>query len=165
MNNNIFIYVKSRTCSSSLEIALNVLGYNTIYLTPSRIKNDHEKKRVYYHIINNFNDGKLLLNNINCNYNCFIFSEYLYLDIFYREYPESKFIQTDRNIDEWIISFKRHQKRNNREILTTQKYTEQHIEYKNKFINFVKDKPNISYCIFNASSGDDYNKLCSFLNK
>jgi hypothetical protein len=169
MDNNkeyVFVKVISRSGSSSLEIALQELGYKTIYLTPSRLSNDI-KKKVYELATENVKNNKPILENIKCDFNCFIYSVLSsdYLNLLYKSYPNAKFILTDRKFDEWIISFKRHQKASNRPILTTEEYSSMFSNYKNEFINCFSDKPESSHCIFNSSTGDNYKKLCKFLNK
>lgn len=160
----IFIFGLSRTGTSSLEIALKEIGYNTIYFDPYRLDTD-DKIKMNNIFQENIKNNRPLLDNID-NYNSYILSDIEQYDLnkIFQYYPGAKYIITNRNISDWVISFKRHEKISERPILCSQVYIDKLLKGVDIFTKFFKDKPNSS-CIFNASEGDGYIKLCNFLNK
>ena len=163
----IFVFCLSRTGSSSLEIALQNIGYNTIFCDSGRcIQNNNLDE--YDKILLNYKKKNPLLKNIDSKFNAFILGSLSSNNItkIISDYPGAKIICTDRNDDDWIISMKNHQLVANRpnprrvELINTKKQFIKNIKkqiYKNKFTD--------NFLLFNADSCDKYNKLCKFLHK
>jgi hypothetical protein len=146
-----------KTGTSTLTKALNILGYNCI----------HDWKRVNIQISRNrLIKNKLLLDGLTDKYNAFtddpIPPNFLTLD---KQYPNSKFILTIRDIESWLVSRKKH-----RAIylpnLKTNSY-EERIFYKNFMAsvkNHFKDRPD-DLLIMNIIEGEGWEPLCRFLDK
>jgi hypothetical protein len=169
--NKVFGVGLSRTATKGLSVALNSIGIKTIHYDKS-------------------GTSTLLLAGI---YKLPILEEYDALtDVqsvpFFRqldeEYPNSKFILTVRDIDEWLESTKKHfrgEERENRHIRNI-KHSEAHAmraavfgqlawdrdtfrrryyEHRAAVMDYFKDKDNL--LVMNICEGDGWEKLCPFL--
>ena len=109
----VVVFCFSRTGSSSLEIALQILGYKTLHAYIGRNKTK-EKLKNYNKLMFNINNKKPLFENLSQN--GFILGSYNSNNIneLIKNYPDTKIIVTDRNNNDWIKSMKNHQICNNR---------------------------------------------------
>ena len=113
-NRNILVvFGISRTGNSSLEIALQKLGYNTMFMNEGRAIRD-KKMMQFTKFFSNIDEGKPFFDGIKEN--AFICGSNLKNNIskLYEDYPNVKIIVTNRNDNDWIVSFKNHQINANR---------------------------------------------------
>lgn len=164
--NIIVVFGISRTGNSSLEIALQKLGYNTLFINEERAKKDNKIKQ-FTKFFSNLEKGKPFFNGIKEN--AFICGSKLKnnIDKLCHEYPNVKIIVTNRNDNEWIVSFKNHQIRANR----PNPKRDDLIKMKQKFRTTIDnqlseissfDKKN--FLEFYVDSNNKLEILCKFLN-
>lgn len=90
-----------------------------------------------------------------------------------RQYPESKFILTTRDLESWLESRRRHVEKNilnkaqghyDGNFLTVDEdaWTRQHREHHSRVRGYFADRPN-DLLIMNIVGGDGYDVLCPFL--
>jgi len=162
----VIVFALSRTGSSSLEIALRKIGYNTLHLDKGRAKSENKMDQ-YTKVLSNITKNKPFFEGVKEN--VFILGVTLLNEVnkIYEYYPGVKIIFTDRSNEGWVISMKNHQLVANRPNPKRKKL----IDSKNSFINKITtqiakltffDKNN-----FLKLSVDDINKknlLCNFLH-
>lgn len=164
---NIIVFTMSRCGSSSLEIALQNIGYETVNVDPGRANRDNKKKE-YERILLNIKQKKPIFENIDKKYNAFILGNHYSDNItkIIRDYPGIKIICCDRDDDTWVISIKNHQLVADRPNIKRNDA----INKKNKFVNSIKtqiteNKFSDNFLLFNVCAGDGYKKLCKFLHR
>lgn len=153
--------------TNSLCSALNILGINTIHY---QIPNQNiliEKL-----IKKNIKFGRKIFHSLDNQYFGYSdFSGLHYYTLLDRDYPNSKFILTTRNIDDYITSRVNHDAKYHHEILKTkakisskqQKLRENFINNTQKLKKYFKDKPD-QYLELKICEGEGWEKLCPFLN-
>jgi predicted SAM-dependent methyltransferase len=163
----VVVFSLSRCGSSSLEIALQNIGYQTVYVDKGRAIRD-SKIEEYEQILLNIKQKKSIFENINKKFNAFILGSILSTDItkIIQDYPGIKIISTERDNDSWVISMKNHQLVADR----PNPKRKDLIDSKNKFIKSIKtqieqNKFSDNFLLFNTCNGDGYDKLCNFLHK
>jgi hypothetical protein len=159
--NYIFNIGFNKSGSTSLCSALNYLGiptlhyfYNNTTLEKITARNIKLKRKLFHSLDNNylgFSD----------------FSGEDYYKILFQQYPNSKFILTTRNIDDWLKSLINH-KLNNRQInqfkikkqtkILSKRYEEKSTEIRN-FFSSNKDQ----FLEMKICEGDGWESLCPFL--
>lgn len=167
MNDLIIVFSISRCGSSSLEIALQNIGYKTVNVDPGRAKRDNTTKE-YEQILFNIKENKPIVENVDKKYNAFILGLHGKDNItkIIQDYPTVKIIYTNRDNNSWVISMKNHQLVADR----SNPKRKDLINYKNNFINSIttqieQNKFTDNSLLFNVSNGDGYKKLCNFLHK
>lgn len=173
--NKIFGIGLSRTATHSLNEALNMLGYNVIHYPKDKIAAKEIMNAQYELSILEKYDG---ITDIT------VVPFYAQLD---KIYPNSKFILTTRNIEDWQRSIKKHYNKNNKikelyqnthkgnlrrflraAVYGTYKYNYERMNYvyyqhlKN-VKEYFEDKPE-KLLIINIPNGEGWEKLCPFLN-
>lgn len=87
-----------------------------------------------------------------------------------KEYPNSKFILTIRDLDSWLIDTEKHIKRNQRDpdykgkmlIFEKNKYIKLWKVHHQDVLDYFKNRPN-DLLVMNICAGDGWEKLCPFL--
>jgi len=94
-----------------------------------------------------------------------------YLDLysfitFFREldeaYPNSLFVYTNRNDEEWIASRENHLSELNKSAESRQKWLKEKHDHESKVFRYFKDRPDDLLCI-DICDGEGFEKLCPFL--
>lgn len=156
----------SKTGTTSLNEALILLGYKSKHYPIEMIS---------------LNDGKLSIdiNEVN-NYDALCDTP---IALFYKEldekFPNSKFILSMREIDDWLKSYRIHlgrfPKRSPKEMklrldlygcnrFNTKKLKEAFINHLREVQQYFTDRPN-DICTINICAGEGWDKLCDFLGK
>lgn len=158
----IFCIGLNKTGTKSLSDALNYLNINTIhdtFKTKKQLKYEKENKLKLLSTLNEFQGfSDYPINKI-----------YKELD---KEYPNSKFILTIRNLKPWLKSRENHIKKNlknpnykgNWTKIDIKKWIKIWSNHKKEVKEYFKDRPN-NLLIINICNGDGWEKLCHFLNK
>jgi len=161
MKDKVFGIGLGRTGTTSLNSALQILGY----------KSKH---------VNNIFGEKLLiyLKKIDAATDSPVAQIFLKLD---EEYPNSKFIFTERNLDEWILSWVRHDEyilktygksqvvdRLRKQIFGRTDFDKNtwlsvYIEHENNVKKYFQNKNNL--LVWNINANPEWNLLCNFLDK
>jgi hypothetical protein len=162
----IVVFGISRMGNSSLEIALQKLGYNTMFINKGRaIANN--KINQFDKFFSNIEKGKPFFDGIEEN--AFILGSHLRNNIvkLYEYYPDVKIICTDRNDNDWILSMKNHQIVANRpnpkraDLIKAKEY------HKNTIANELLKIPYFdrkNYMEFNVDNNNKLERLCKFLD-
>ena len=172
MDGKVFCIGLNKTGTTSLHLALEKLGYNSVHYE------DDQGNNIKEIIQDNFLKGKNILEGLE-HYDAFtdwdnssntveIFKE------FDRQYPNSKFILNTRDLESWLDSRERHVLKNQQTVrdipdsgLTwlevdregwTQHFKEHHREAKEHF----KGRPD-DLLVIDVVNGDGWEKLCPFL--
>jgi len=163
----VVVFSLSRCGSSSLEIALQNIGYKTLNVDSGRAKRNNTTKE-YEQILFNIKESKPIFENVDKKYNAFILGMHEKDNItkIIKDYPGVKIIYTNRENNSWVISMKNHQLVADR----PNPKREDLINFKNNIINSIttqieQNKFTDNSLLFNVSNGDDYKKLCNFLHK
>jgi hypothetical protein len=176
--NKIFCIGMNKTGTSSLHSAFLKLGLKSLHHGYSEYKTLREHldgaQLIEQKILENEKTSKNLLEHIN-EYDAYsdigpIINKFEILDF---QYPNSKFIYTDRNTIEWINSRKRHVMRNiahkNQGLyesgfceIDEEQWIERKITHLNRVKNYFKNRLN-DLLIINITKGDGFEKLCPFL--
>jgi hypothetical protein len=152
----------NRAGTNSLTEALNILGIPSIHYMS-------EDGRQLLKLANdNTRDNKDVFDSLDVDYRGFSdFAGELFLDSLYTQYPNSKFILTNRNPEAWVKS-----KTFLWEVLKQETPVECTIDdyyHKVDIIRyFFKDKPDDIFLELNIcedGGSDTWNQLCSFLDK
>ncbi len=143
----------NRAGTSSLSDALNYLGIPSLHhryqgeRLPNIIKNNQEKgQRLFYGL----EDYTAFTDFAGWDY-------YITLD---RQYPNSRFIMTYRDLHSWLDSRERHAKKHGNKVNRVR--WEKHYKDKiPKIFNYFKDRKD--FLIINIPNGEGWEKLCPFL--
>ena len=164
-NYYIFNIGNGRCGTGSLTKALNTLGIPSIhYETEDKyvIENKVEKNNKL---------GQKLLHPLDQKYRGFSdFNGESFFRKLYYQYPNSKFIYTDRYFPDYLRSYvalkiqsEPKQFRKGMAQRWILYYTYRYFEKKNAILDFFKDKPD-QFLHIDIPSGDGWNKLCPFLD-
>lgn len=176
--NKIFCIAMNKTGTSSLHSAFLKLGLKSLHHGYSEYKTLQEHldgaQLIAQKIIDNEKSGKNLLEHID-EYDAYsdigpIINKFEVLDL---QYPNSKFIYTNRNSIKWVDSRKRHVLRNienKHKSLYDSTFTkideEQWIERKFTHLirvkKYFKNRSN-DLLIIDITKGEGFDKLCPFL--
>lgn len=144
----------SKTGTTSLDKALSILGYNPIHWPNAHIK---PRKGWIYYIkkspFDAFSDAPIYFSGF--------FRE---LD---KEFPNSKFILTIRNPKSLIKSWENYFSNapwNLESEAEKNRLINNYNIHKKEVLEYFKNKPT-QLLVFNVIDGDDWEKLCKFLNK
>ena len=170
----------NKTGTSSLHAALLDLGFNSIHHGPpnyqSLSEHTEEAKKIREEINRRKREGEKLLGHIK-EYDAFsdigpIVVNFEILDI---QYPNSKFIYTQRDTDDWIASRIKHVERNRKNVArgiykTNFVNVEESKWRKSKSSHYKRVKQYFSsrsndILYINICEGEGYEKLCPFLGK
>ena len=166
MNNYYIFNIGNGRCGTgSLTKALNILGIPTIHYETE------DKHVIENRVVYNLNAGQQLLRPLDQKYRGFSdFGGEHYFKKLYAQYPNSKFIYTDRYFPDYLRSFvalkitgepnQFKQGMAERWILY---YTYIYFERKNEILDFFKDKSD-QFLHIDIPSGDGWDKLCPFLD-
>ena len=161
----------SKTATSSLEWAMRDLGFRA----------KHYLREYEYQDLLNGKPAKNRLQNSMSNYDFF---DDLPIPMRYKElderFPNSKFIYTNRDIDQWLDSCKAHWERRGK--VTTQNWPNYRIElfgqlnydadvfrntyvqHKLEVVEYFKDRPD-DFLIMDICAGDGWEVLCPFIGR
>ncbi len=158
--NKIFGIGLNKTATTSLKTALETLGYKTIH-NPAKIKRAIKKR----------NENKKILHKID-QYDAFcdvpipsIFKE---LD---KDYPNSKFILTTRNKENWLNSRRKHVMVNRGNPfykydwldINYPGWREEYNSHHKEVINYFEDRKD-DILVIDITKGEGWEKICPFLN-
>jgi hypothetical protein len=172
-NKKIFCIGLNKTGTTTLHTAFQILGVSSVHWK------DENGIKIGPTIVNNFKEGNDILKGLD-HYTAFsdwgngksavkIFKE------FDKQYPGSKFILNTRSLDSWLLSREKHVIRNqklkekypNSDItwlkVERKEWTRFYQEYHDTVLQYFKDRKN-ELLVFDVTSGDGWEKLCSFLN-
>ncbi|MBW2998607.1 sulfotransferase family protein [Candidatus Woesearchaeota archaeon] len=156
----------NKSGTTSLHEALKIIGFNSahcffedrITIQDKMKENIDEGKDILFGLEKY--DALLDFNNLK-DVMCLVSKLYL-------KYPDSLFIVTKRNKDDWVKSFTKHnelihgldkeQSKKNKIV-----YEQLYDKVLTDIDDFFKDKPNL--LIMDICGGDGWEKLCPFLNK
>lgn len=145
------------------------------------IHHDCDKGRVSHIFKYNIDNNKNILNNLQF-YTAF--SDWIdmegtnnhFFKIMDQQYPNSKFIFTDRSLDSWIESrikhvkktdmldqYQRHYPESNWYNMNTDAWKEEYKKHKQDVLTYFKHRKS-DLLVFNVFKEDSWEKLCSFLN-
>ncbi|MGV9141858.1 MAG: sulfotransferase family protein, partial [Promethearchaeota archaeon] len=171
----IFCIGLSRTCTKSLTMALDILGFNVIHYPDDPLT---------FKELSSGNYNLSLLNDYDGIADITVSPYFAQLD---KIYPNSKFILTIREKESWLRSLKKHwedrppfQDKNETPIhmkvrrflraavYGTYKFNRERMSYvydihNKNVLDYFKDKPN-SLLILDIYGGEGWSKLCKFLN-
>ena len=176
--NKIFCLGLSKTGTTSLHRAFLELGLKSIHHGPPNSKTIAELKQGHDAISKQIRQckqqGEPLLKYI-AEYDAYcdiggIIYDFELLD---RQYPNSKFIYTDRQIDDWIDSMIRHVRRNIENVrqnlyqtnfvkIEEERWRRNKITYSNRVKAYFQERQD-DLLLMNIIEGDGYEKLCPFL--
>lgn len=151
----------SRTGTTSLTEALKLLGYKAIHWYPERLAD----------VVNGLNLNPDFRRYDDVDAVTDIPAAYYWREL-WKAYPDLQFIFTDRDIDSWWKSVKRHY-----ETAIIDKALQyivyggelHEVSYKKKFIDhkmsLIANIPKNKLLILNIERGDGWKQLCSFLSK
>lgn len=172
-NQYIFNIGFSNSGTTSLTDALNILGFPSIHCTTDNsVWSEDNKNLLENIIIKNISNNKKLFYPIDKKFIGFSdFKGERYFKDLYHQYPNSKFIFTTRNIENWIksrVDLERILRPHNfNTIENEQKLIHRLITsyYRNmqEITNFFKNKEHI-FLKIDICNGEGWNKLCKFLN-
>jgi len=170
--NKIFCIGLNKTGTTSLHIAFQKLGFKSVHWK------DKQGNNIKDIILDNYEKGNKLLDGLdqydaysdwNLPTTNFLFKK---LD---EQYPDSLFIFTTRNREDWILSREKHVKRtpNWKELqklkpdnpwwnMDKKAWQQEYDDLHNSVYEYFKDRPN-DLLIFDLTKGDEWSKLCSFL--
>lgn len=160
MKSYIFNIGLNRAGTNSLTAALNILGIPSIHYM------SHEGQQILELVENNIKDNKNAFDSLDDTYQGFSdFAGELFLETIYNQYPNSKFIFTNRNPCDWIKS-----KTFLWEVIKKESAVECTIDDYNKktqlIKDFFKDKPKDIFLEINICDGPGlWKTLCPFLDK
>ena len=155
----------NKSGSTSLTKAMDILGFRSIHWK-------YNDKRILDRLNENKKNKKKLLSGIE-NFDFYSdfrgSSFYKKLD---KQYPNSKFIITIRNLDNWLISREKHVKRNQKNPdykydflkIEKKKWVRERKRILNGVKSYFKKRPK-DLLIINSCDGEGWEKLCPFLSK
>lgn len=169
----IFCIGLNKTGTTSLHLAFKKLGYKSVHF---RTKQGLNIKDV---IANNYKNGKPILDQID-HFDAYSDWNHPTTNFLYKEfdkaYPNSKFILNTRAMDDWIESRTKHVKRlKNLETLQQQHpghpwyhmdieaWKKEYDVVHKDILDYFKTRPN-DLLVFNLTEGDEWQKLCTFLD-
>lgn len=169
MEGKIFCIGLNKTGTSSLHEAFELLGYSSIHHVG-------KEGKIMDFLNTNNRIGKPILEGID-HYNAYSdFSASSYFKKLDKQYPNSKFILNVRNIDDWIRSREKHVLRktnldklreknpnNGWYHIDKKAWEEEFKKHQSNVLNYFKDRDK-DLLVFDVCAGDDWDKLCSFLN-
>jgi len=163
--NKIFNIAHNKAGTTSLNEALNLLGFKSIHY---KIEN----KRISDIIDSNISLSLPLLNGVENYIGYSDFGGYNYYKNLDIQYPKSKFILTTRSMEEWLYSREKHVRRNLKKKqykydfnkINKEKWKANRIERENEIRDYFKNRES-DLLIIDIPKGDGWSKLCQFLNK
>jgi hypothetical protein len=176
--NKIFCLGLAKTGTTSLHRAFLKLGLKSIHHGPPNSKTIAELKQGHDRIIDRIRQfkqqGELLLKEIEeydayCDIGAIVYD----FELLDRQYPNSKFIYTDRQMDDWLDSMVRHVQRNVENVsqnlyqtnfveIEEEKWRSNKIAHLERVKAYFQDRPQ-DFLLMNIIEGDGYEKLCPFL--
>jgi hypothetical protein len=177
--NKIFCIGMNKTGTSSLHSAFLKLGLKSLHhgYSECRTLKEHLEaaQLIAKKIIDNEKANKNLLEHID-EYDAYsdigpIINKFEILDL---QYPNSKFIYSNRNTIKWVDSRKRHVMRNienqnkglyesNFSSIDEEQWIERKFTHLNRVKQYFKNRQN-DLLIIDITKGDGYEKICPFLN-
>jgi hypothetical protein len=178
MINKVFCLGLAKTGTTSLHRAFLELGLKSIHHGPPDSKTIAELKQGHDRLIEQIRQckqqGELLLKYLHeydayCDIGAIIYD----FELLDRQYPNSKFIYTDRQMDDWLDSMVRHVERNVENVgknlyqtnfveIEEEKWRSNKIAHLERVKAYFKDRPQ-DLLSMNIIEGDGYEKLCPFL--
>ena len=173
-NIKIFCIGLNKTGTTSIHIALQILGFNSVHHREST------GKSIKAIIKNNYDNNLDILKGIE-NYDAFSdwshpSTNFLFKE-FDKQYPNSKFILNTRDVNAWMNSREKHLKRtpnlkklqkqnpNNKWLKMDRAVWHEEFEDHHKAVReYFADRPN-DLLEYDITKGDAWEKLCGFLNK
>jgi hypothetical protein len=176
--NKIFCLGLAKTGTTSLHRAFLALGLKSIHHGPPDSKTIAELKRGHDRLIEQMRQCKQqqepLLKYIDeydayCDIGGIVYD----FELLDRQYPNSKFIYTDRQMDDWLDSMVRHVRRNVENVgknlyqtnfveIEEERWRSNKIAHLERVKAYFQDRPT-DFLLMNIIEGDGYNKLCPFL--
>ena len=162
----------NKSGSTSLTIALNILGIPTLHYDYRAQQNS---MRLHCFLLKNKENNQRLFYGLDDTYRGFSdFRGERYFRELYAQYPNSKFILTIRPLEDWLrsteISLSDPRKNLERirnkiriELYNEKKYIKYYRNYKKQIRKFFKDKPD-QFLELRICEGEGWPELCSFLN-
>lgn len=162
----VIVFSRSRTGASSLEVALQSLGYNTIFVDSGRAAaNDYTGP--YQQLLANITNGERLTAQIPNLYDAFMMGSHLSskegILKLKSDYKNIKFILCDRDHESWVISMKNHQLVADRPNPRRQELIEGFVAWKKEITDTLATDKN--FLTLNVGSADKMMTVCSFLQK
>ena len=154
----------NKSGSTSLAVAMEILGFKSIHYWCNG-------KRLFDIVRENVNDRRPILDGFD-SYDFFAdFEGQLFLKELDVEYPNSKFILTIRELNDWLESRKKHAIRNQRnpnykyDFLTVskEKWKIQRENVLSRISNYFRDRPD-DLLIIDICRGQGWETLCEFLS-
>ena len=105
---------------------------------------------------------------------CDVYIDWEYLSnkfkIVYKHFPDAKYIFNTRNVDDWVVSLKRHHsmlsqatiEKSGWHFVDEEERKEYHSSHTKEVLDFFKDKQD-QFLVLDICAGDGYEKLCPFL--
>ncbi|HXX53057.1 MAG TPA: sulfotransferase [Thermodesulfovibrionales bacterium] len=160
--NKIFNIGFNKSGTTSLSAALNILGIRTIHYM-------HEGDRLIDIIRDNKKNNRKLLRGLEDIDGFSDFAGILFQELD-KQYPNSKFILTIRDMDEWLASREKHVTRRKKdrryrfEPLTVDReaWKKRRAEFVQQVSEYFKDRPS-DLLIIDICAGEGWEKLCPFL--
>lgn len=175
----IFQIGMNKTGTRSLHEALKILGYKSLHHGPEPFSSIDEHllgaRRIKNKIVDNIECGHRMLQGFE---EFDAFSDIGIISLYYKrldlEYPGSKFIYTDRDIDSWIDSRKRHVERNIMAVKDGRRKVQgfSSIDESSWRVNFARHRRAVfqyfdnrpeDFLVINICAGEGFEKLCPFL--
>lgn len=171
--NYVFNIGLNRSGTTSLTEALNILGIPSLHFSINEAWWSPDKSNEIESVIyNNIKRRKRLLHTLDHRYQGFSdFNGEHYYQELYTQYPNSKFIFTIRDPEDWlrsIIKVERFQERflknSIEEYKTFKRKLNHYYNKRNEILNFFQDKPE-QFLQMNICKGEGWEVLCNFLDK
>ncbi|MFC1649231.1 sulfotransferase [Patescibacteria group bacterium] len=164
MKSRIFNIGFGKSGSSSLDVAMRILGYKCAHWK-------HKDERLLDIITRNQQNSKDLLAGLEEYDYLADFDGHKYYKLIDKTYPGSKYILTLRNLDTWLVSMEKHVLRNQNNpdykydflIIQKEKWAKFWKSYQRELVEYFKARPN-DFLTMNIVAGDGWDKLCAFLD-
>jgi hypothetical protein len=168
----VFCIGLNKTGTSSLQRALNKLGYKSVHAKTNDGINIKEK------IENNFYQGKGIISGLE-NYTAFLDwdrdkTSHLIFKEFYKQYPDSKFILNTRELNGWLDSSEKHVLRNQKRMrdnpdkkiswleINRKEWEKHYNEHHNSVYEYFSDKMD-ELLIYDITESLGWKPICEFL--
>jgi hypothetical protein len=171
--NRIFCIGLNKTGTSSLNTALEILGFKSVHYKC-------RKGQIQKIIEVNYKSGINLLTGIS-EYDaytdwCSPSTNHVFT-LLDKQYPNSKFILTTRDVESWLISRERHVRKNRRNLAELQKqhptntwynidktvWRKEFIEHHAHVLEYFKTRED-DLLVIDFTKGEGWEKVCPFLN-
>ena len=176
--NKIFCIGEGKTGTTSLHQAFLALGLKSIHHSPPGYKNTKELKDNARLINNQIEEcrkkGEKLLQYIDdLDAYCDIWGIRQNFELLDRQYPNSKFIYTNRDTEKWLDSLRRHVARNVEAVenefyetklisVEEEKWIKNKTELLERIKQYFQGRPK-DLLFIDITKGDGYDKFCPFL--